>query len=96
MDRSEMEKMFYDGIMPREMCCPEKKEYRQTMKLLSILEEELCDGLTPEQFRMLEDWKGYQLTLNTFENEEHFIQGLSLGIRMTAEAFTIRTGKSDA
>jgi c-di-GMP-related signal transduction protein len=95
MDRTEMEKMFYDGILPREMCYPTKKEYKQTLKLLNVLEGEFREQMTPEQIRMLDDYKEYQVVINTIEQEEHFVQGLSLGIRLTSEAFTNRKGKSD-
>lgn len=95
MDRGEMERMFYDGIMPREMCYPTKKEYKQTLKLLNTLEGEFRERMTPEQVKMMDDYKEYLTALNTMEQEEHFIQGLSLGIRMTAEAFTNRNSGSD-
>lgn len=26
-----MEQLFRDGIMPREMCCPKKQEYKDTI-----------------------------------------------------------------
>lgn len=95
MDRSEMEKLFYEGAVPQVMFCPEKKEYKNTLELMNVLEGEFRANLTPEQLSMLDDYKSYRLTLNTLENEEHFIQGLSLGIRMTGEAYTKRTYKFD-
>ena len=30
MDRKLMEQMFYEGVMPREQCCPRKKEVAVT------------------------------------------------------------------
>lgn len=30
MDRKLLEQLFYDGIMPREQCCPLTKEYHDT------------------------------------------------------------------
>ena len=40
MDRKLLERLFYDGIMPREKCCPEKKDYQDTMKLCDTVEQE--------------------------------------------------------
>lgn len=31
MDRKLLERLYYDGIMPRERCCPRKKDYHDTM-----------------------------------------------------------------
>ncbi|MDD2979255.1 MAG: hypothetical protein PHN80_04710 [Hespellia sp.] len=89
MKQSEMEKIFYDGIAPGEMCNPKKKEYWDTLKLYNVLEQEFRALLTPEQIQMLDDFKEYRGKMATLENEEHFVQGIALGIRMTSEAFVM-------
>ena len=86
-----MEQLFRDGIMPREMCCPKKQEYKDTMHLLDELESDMKKELTKEQADLLENYKEYFSLLATLENEECFIQGMALGTRLTAEAFL--TGK---
>lgn len=93
MDRKLLERFFYDGIMPREMCCPHREDYRENLQLCSTVEKEFLAHLSPELKTLFEDYKGYALRLTTLENEEHFIQGMSLGIRMTAEAFTLEERK---
>ncbi len=40
MDRKLLERLFYEGIMPREKCCPRKKDYHDTMKLCDNVEQE--------------------------------------------------------
>ena len=61
-----MEQLFQDGIMPREMCCPKKQEYKDTMHLFEIeVSENLAEKLKqredieilsePEEIRFGED-----------------------------------------
>lgn len=95
MKRSEMEKIFYDGIAPGEMCNPKKKDYWETLKLFNVLEQEFRALLTPEQIQMLDDFKEYRGKMSTLENEEHFVQGMAIGIRMTSEAFVMSQCEDD-
>ena len=44
-----MEQLFQDGIMPREMCCPKKQEYKDNLHLLDELESDMKKELTEEQ-----------------------------------------------
>ena len=59
MDRKLMEQMFYEGVMPREQCCPRKKEYHDTMKLCNTVEVEFVSHLSPELAQMFRDYKDY-------------------------------------
>lgn len=93
MEKKALEKLFYDGIMPREICCPRKKEYKQSMQLCGMIEEKLTADLSPEQVKLFEDYKNCVSKLDTMENEEHFVQGMALGIRITADAFTLEHSK---
>lgn len=86
---------FYYGIMPSEMCYPRKKEYKQIMQLCQKTEDELKNNFTPETEKIFENYKAYMLQLTSMENEENFVQGMSLGIRMTAEAFTLGKNKKE-
>lgn len=95
MDRKLLEQLFYDGIMPRERCCPHKKEYQDTMQLCDTVEQELVSHLSPELSQMFHDYKDYACRLATMENGEHFTQGLALGIRIVAEAFTLEDNKTE-
>ncbi len=95
MDRKLLEQLFYDGIMPREQCCPRTKEYHDTMQLCDTVEKELVGQLSPELAQMFNDYKGYAFKLTTMENGEHFIQGMALGIRIVAEAFTLEDNKTE-
>ncbi|MCF2683818.1 DUF6809 family protein [Faecalicatena contorta] len=95
MDRKLLEQLFYDGIMPRERCCPHKQEYHDTMQLCDTVEQELVSHLSPELSQMFHDYKDYAGKLTTMENGEHFIQGVALGIRIVAEAFTLDDNKTE-
>ena len=95
MDRKLMEQMFYEGVMPREQCCPRKKEYHDTMKLCNTVEVEFSSHLSPELAQMFQDYKDYSAQLAAIENGEHFIQGMAMGIRLTAEAFTLEDTKTE-
>lgn len=88
----QIEHLFYNGITPRELCCPDSPEYKETMELRRTLEEEFRKTLTMEQVQMLEDLKEYHYKLVSMENEVCYEQGLAFGIRITAEAFV--KGKS--
>ena len=88
MDRKLLERLFYDGIMSREKCCPEKKDYQDTMKLCDTVEQEFAALLSKDEAKMFQDYKEYASSLTTMENAESFMQGMALGIRLTAEAFT--------
>ena len=95
MDRKLLEQMFYEGVMPREQCCPRKKEYHDTMKLCNTVEVEFASHLSPELAQMFQDYKDYSVQLAAMENGEHFIQGIAMGIRLTAEAFTLEDNKTE-
>lgn len=87
MIRKILEEIFYRGIMPREKCGPRKKEYSQLSKKSDEAEKKLLEIATPDTVKTFERYKMYMSQINTLEEEEHFIQGFSLGIRLTAEAF---------
>ena len=80
MDRKLLERLFYDGIMPREKCCPEKKDYQDTMKLCDTVEQEFAALLSKDEAKMFQDYKEYASSLTTMENAESFMQGMALGI----------------
>ena len=44
---------------------------------------------------MFQDYKDYSAQLTAMENGEHFIQGMAMGIRLTAEAFTLEDDKTE-
>lgn len=90
-----MEQLFHEGVMPREMCYPKKREYVDTMHLLDELESDIKKQLTQEQVEMLENYKEYFGVLATLESEECFVQGMALGTRLTAEAFLTGQDKTE-
>lgn len=95
MDRKLLERLYYDGIMPRERCCPRKKDYHDTMQLCDTVEQEFISLLSKEQKSMFQDYKEYATRLTTMENAENYIQGMAMGVRITAEAFTLEDGETE-
>ncbi|MFQ9716155.1 MAG: DUF6809 family protein [Blautia sp.] len=95
MVKNVLEHFYYEGLMPREICCPGRQEYRDALTLCETAEEELKEHLTPELAKLLEDYKSYMLRITTLENETHFVQGMALGIRMTSEAFLLEEPKTE-
>ena len=89
MGRKILERLFYEGIMPGEKCCPRKKEYRQAGRACETAENALAEQLTAEQIKLFENYKNCAGALALMENGEHFVQGMALGVRITAEAFTL-------
>ena len=84
-----LEKIFQEGILPSENCYPRKKEYRQIMQQCEKQEGAILAKLDPEMQDMLNTYKNILQTLISMENEECYIQGLSLGIRLASEAFIL-------
>ena len=73
----------------------EKKDYHDTMMLCDTLEQEFTAQLSKEQARMFHDYKEYATKLTTMENAENYIQGMAMGVRITAEAFTLEDSKTE-
>lgn len=84
-----LEKIFQEGILPSESCYPRKKEYIRIMQQCEKQEEAILAKLGPEIQDMLITYKDILQTLTSMENEECYIQGLSLGIRLASEAFIL-------
>ena len=70
-------------------------ERKNTMKLCNTVEVEFASHLSPELAQMFQDYKDYSVQLAAMENGEHFIQGIAMGIRLTAEAFTLEDNKTE-
>ena len=96
MDRKLMEQMFYEGVMPREQCCPQKKEYHDTMKLCNTVEVEFASHLSPELAQMFSGCtKIIQRSLLPWRTGSILFKGIAMGIRLTAEAFTLEDNKTE-
>lgn len=95
MAKNVLEHFYYEGLMPREMCCPRRKEYRDMIQLCETVEQELSSHLSPELAVLFQDYKEYMSQVATLESEEHFVQRMALGIRMTSEAFMLEEPKTE-
>lgn len=82
-----MELIYEQGLIPWEDNHPDKQEYDDLLQLTECVEKDLkavLEGNAAEMFREYQEYVGKSTEL---EKEECFTQGLSLGIRLAAEAF---------
>lgn len=81
--------LFNEGISFAERLSPKNSEYYSIVKLEEQKRKALKDNLNPEQLKPLEEFLVMRNRHDAMYNEEVFRQGVSLGIRLTAEAFVL-------
>lgn len=94
MGKNTLSQFFYQGLMPRELCCPKQEPYRVVLKECEGLEEKIRKLENEECKKLLRELQQLHTELTVMENEECFIQGFSLGTRFTSEAF-VRGGQRE-
>lgn len=90
-----MKNLYYDRIFPYQKHIPKTQEYEDTLELFSVAEGELREQMTAKEEAMFIDYRSYVERLSMLQNEECFVQGMSLGIQLMAEAFVQDAGKSE-
>ena len=81
--------LFNEGISFTERVYPKDKDYFNKVSLAERKLEELKRELTSEQKKLLEEFLEIQNSHDAIYNEETFRLGVSLGVRLTAEAFVL-------
>lgn len=81
--------LFNEGVSFTERVYPQNREYYSKVSMAEKQMEKLKKHLTTEQIEMLEDFLKIQNSHDTIYNEETFRLGVSLGIRLIAEAFVL-------
>lgn len=94
MEKNTLSQFFYQGLMPRELCCPKHEPYHLALRECERLEEKIQKLENEECKKLLREIQKLHTKLTVMENEECFIQGFSLGTRFTSEAF-VRCGQRE-
>ena len=76
--------LFTGSLFPCEAVSPKDKGYWDQGS------EKFISGLSPEERRGFEHMQNCRQEAVQYEIEEAFIQGYSLGVRLTAEAFLLK------
>lgn len=82
-----IESLFTGIPMPYASLPPEAPEYRKLMEECRQCAEKLLHKLTPETKDELERLQNCRQNALQYEIQKAFVQGYSLGVRLTAESF---------
>lgn len=82
-----IESLFTGNSIPYEAVPPEAPEYRTLMDECRQCEEKLLHKLPPEIKDELEHIQNCRQNALQYEIQKAFVQGYSLGVRLTAESF---------
>lgn len=89
--REIIDKLFMDGMEPKEVAHPTKPEHIQALNTCKRLEKELQKKLTDEQIVLFEEYMTEYAVKRSYEQEEYFALGMAMGIRLTSEAFLLKS-----
>lgn len=81
--------LFNEGISFTERVYPQNRDYYSKVGIAERQLEKLKKELTAGQIEMLEDFLEIQNSHDAIYNEETFRLGVSLGVRLAAEAFVL-------
>lgn len=81
--------LFNENVSFAERVHPKNKDYHSKAGMAEQKLEELKRKLTSEQLEVLESFLKIQNNHDSIYNEESFRLGVSLGVRLTAEAFLL-------
>lgn len=81
--------LFNENVSFAERVHPKNKDYYSKAGMAEQKLEELKRKLTSEQLEVLESFLKIQNNHDSIYNEESFRLGVSLGVRLTAEAFLL-------
>lgn len=87
MKDSIMRELYANAVSRAELIVPEGSEYMEACKRRAEAEELLRKALSEQQKVLLENFIVACRLVQKIEDEETYRQGVSLGIRITAEAF---------
>ena len=81
-----LESLFYGNFSPAEQVYPEDPEYREALKSIEALLQQLSQKLPPEDYRLVESILSLYVTAQCIEDEAHFKLGFSAGLTLQQEA----------
>ena len=81
-----LESLFYGNFSPVEQVYPEDPEYREELKNIDSLLQQLSKKLPPEDYQKVEEILSHYGTAESIECEAHFKFGFSTGLALQQEA----------
>ncbi|MCD8022806.1 MAG: hypothetical protein LUF30_07505 [Lachnospiraceae bacterium] len=84
-----LEQVLHEGLWQERDCMPQTPEYADTVELRDTVEGELRGQFSPTAAGLFETFLEYVEKLTALQNEACYIRGLSTGIRLAAEAYTL-------
>ena len=81
-----LESIFYGNFSPVEQVYPEDPEYREALKSIEVLMQQLYKKLPPEDYQTVEEILSHYGTAESIECEAHFKFGFSTGLTLQKEA----------
>ena len=81
-----LESIFSGTFSPAEQVCPEDPEYREALKSMESLLQQLSRKLPPEDYQTVECILSHYSTAESIECEAHFKFGFSAGLTLQQEA----------
>ncbi len=81
-----LESIFCGSFCPAEQVYPENPEYREALKTIEALLQQLSRRLSPEDYQVVEAILSHYGTAESIECEAHFKFGFSAGLALQQEA----------
>ena len=82
-----LENLYYGNIFPADKDIKRSSEYSKLLNLSVRNEDKLVPTLSKEQKVIFEKYKDCINEMTSIAEKEAFIQGIKLGIKITAESF---------
>ena len=87
MKESIIRELYEDAVSRAELIMPEGIRYQTCCERKEEAEQQLKETLSAHQRELFEQFLAAQAYVRNIEDEETYRQGVSLGVRITAEAF---------
>ena len=89
MKESIIRELYEDAVSRAELIMPEGSRYQTCCERKEEAEQQLKETLSAYQRELFEKFLTAQASVRSIEDEENYRQGVSLGVRITAEAFVL-------
>ena len=89
MKESIIRELYEDSLSRSELIMPEGIRYQTCSERKEEAEQQLKETLSTHQKELFEKFLTAQASVRNIEDEENYRQGVSLGVRITAEAFVL-------
>ena len=89
MKESIIRELYEDSLSRSELIMPEGIRYQTCSERKEEAEQQLKETLSAPQRELFEKFLTAQHDVRSIEDEETYRQGVSLGVRITAEAFVV-------